>query len=153
VEPPPEPPDFYDVLYGRNARIVASFDLEGFSVWFAITPLWDGENSRWDFANGGNAGIPLTVAVVRESAGRYGLVEELEADLDLRLEEWDFAEMPEEVPQMRNRHLRSVGGYGFTNFFNTGIFSGNENVRRQALVVAYACDKDSGFAVYRPQAS
>jgi hypothetical protein len=127
-ETPPESPDFYEVLYDRNARVVASFDFEEFSVWFAITPVFDtvetsdGVVNRWDFANGPIIqGTPMTIAVVKESAGKYILIEELEAGLDLRPKEWAFEELPDALPQMQNSHLRSVDGFRFTNFNHTDI--------------------------------
>ena len=141
VEMPPREPDFYDEIRDRGARIVASFDFEGFSVWFAITPehrflqMADGDFYRWDFANGANRGIPLTVAVVRNSAGRYILVEEVPANLDLRLYDWLFDEMPDRLPWMQNHHLEIRDGYMLTNFVGTGVFRGDNWLRRQALMV------------------
>ena len=137
---PPEP-DFYDEIWDRGARIVASFDFDEFSIWFAITPehsFWqmaDGDIYVWDFANGANRGIPLTVAVVRNSEGRYMLVEEVPANLDLRLYDWWFEEMPDRLPWMQNHHLRIQDGYMFTNFIGTGVFRGDDWLRRQALMV------------------
>jgi len=124
----PDESDFYDELYNRNARIVASFDFDEFSVWFAITPIQESYHQyRWDFASGGNRGIPLTVAVVRNSEGRYILVEEIPANLDLQLHEWLFDKLPDELPAMQNHHLEIRGGYMFTNFIDTEIFRGGSS--------------------------
>ncbi|MCL2353592.1 MAG: hypothetical protein FWC69_03060 [Defluviitaleaceae bacterium] len=89
--------DFQLELYQRNSLVAASFNFDGFSVWFTITPerLYS-ESIGGYFFNARITSNTTTAAVVSNVNGRYKLVDEI--DVSFKFEPLSLSNIFHELP-------------------------------------------------------